>query len=252
MNCVEAVAKGHYARKQLDCRSWIISWSHRSRFRKALSLVGVHPERRLLDYGCGDGTFLAMASGRFGSCVGVDISEEQIRDCSDRFQQIQTVRFCRTRDLGSEDSNAYDVVTSMETLEHCTESIVEEVLADLVRLAKPRGQVIISVPIETGLAFLVKYAVRAVAGWRGLSDYRYYERYSLPDAYRMVLATKRTQIRRPAYGQPGFESHSHYGFNWRRLRSRIKQSFTIESTLFTPVPSLGWLSSQAWFVCRPK
>src|SRR5437667_453676 len=54
------IAEGHYARKQLRCKSRIIAWSHEARFRMAVSLAVSHARGKLLDYGCGDGTFLTM------------------------------------------------------------------------------------------------------------------------------------------------------------------------------------------------
>jgi SAM-dependent methyltransferase len=251
---VEALTDGHYALKQLGCKSRIISWSHAARFRTAISLAGSDVTATLLDYGCGDGTFLKMVAQRFARCVGADIAADQLADCAKRLGSVSKLRFCEVRDLASsEHSGAYQVVTCMETLEHCTDNVVELVVSDLARLVAPEGRVIISVPIEIGPTFLLKYAVRKMAAWRGLSDYRYYESYSFPNALRMLFANRATLLWRPVHGEPGAESHSHYGFNWRRLRSRLEQSFTIDRMIFSPFDCLGgWFSSQVWFVCRPS
>jgi SAM-dependent methyltransferase len=247
-----AVAEGHYYRKQLGCKSGVIAWSHRSRFEIGLRLTG--SPRTLLDYGCGDGTFLAMAADRIQRGRGADISAGQIEDCRTRLAAFTNLRFCTIAELGEPShQHAYDVVTCMETLEHCTPPIVELVLRDLSRLAAPGGRVLISVPIETGPTFVLKFAVRKAAAWRGLSDYRHYETYSVSDALRMMFARRTTQVPRPVYGGPEAPSHSHYGFNWRALRDRVSAHLDIERTLFSPLGfSRGWASSQAWFVCRPR
>jgi len=248
----KAIAEGHYARKQLRCKSRIIAWSHEARFRMAVSLAVSHARGKLLDYGCGDGTFLTMVAATFDECVGADIATDQVQDCAERLRHMPKLSFCSISDLSSSQHfHAYRVVTCMETLEHCTDSTVEAVIADLIRLVAPGGQVIISVPIETGPTFPLKYLVRTIAGWRGLSDYQHYETYSVADSLRMLFARSTTTIHRPVYGDPAFPSHSHYGFNWRRLRQRLAQSFTIERTIFSPLnlPG-GWFSSQAWFICR--
>jgi SAM-dependent methyltransferase len=141
----------------------------------------------------------------------------------------------------------------METLEHCTAPTIEVVLRDLARLVSPGGRVIISVPIEIGPSFLFKWVIRKVAAWRGLSDYRYYESYSVPNALRMIFAGRSMVLDRPIHGGPEAPCHSHYGFNWRALRERVRNHFTIERTSFSPLGFLGgWISSQAWFVCRPR
>lgn len=244
---------GHYYRKQLQCKSGIIAWSHRSRFQFGLDLIGTSVSK-LLDYGCGDGTFLTLAADRVQEGWGADIAAEQIADCRQRLASIVNLNFCTIAELnaGSRHDASFPVVTCMETLEHCTAPIVEVVLKDLARLAAPTGRVIISVPIETGPAFLIKSFVRRVAAWRGLSDYRYYEKYSFHDARRMLFATSSTAFDRPVYGEPGAGYHSHYGFNWRALRETIRSYLAIEQTLFSPLGFVGgWASSQAWFVCRP-
>lgn len=247
-------APGHYHQKQLGCGSRVIAWSHAARFETARRLIGSGRIGKLLDYGCGDATFLDSVADRVAEGWGADVAPDQLADCAKRLAALPHLHFCHVDELtGPRHDAAYDVVTCMETLEHCTEPVVERVLADLNRLCAPAGRVVISVPIETGLPFLLKYALRTLAGWRGLSDYAQYERYPLGDAVRMLTARSATVVRRPVYGPPGRESHSHYGFNWRRLRERVRAVLRLDRTHFSP---LGWLdgvvSSQAWFVCRPR
>lgn len=249
---IRTIADGHYANKQLNCPSSLVSFSHHARFKKAVELAGTDLDGALLDYGSGDGTFLGFVAGQFASCLGADITLDQVEDCRRRFAAVPNVGFCETSALaGDEHTAAYRVVTCMEVLEHCTPPVVDEVLADLSRLVAPDGRVIISVPIETGPSFVLKYIVRTTAGWRGLSDYRHYERYPPGQALRMLFATARTRVPRPVYGEPGAGFHSHYGFNWRGLHARVRQSFIVDRTLFSPfgIPG-GWFSSQAWLVCR--
>ena len=251
---VDAVVHGHYAEKQLHCRSSVIAFSHRARFQKALDLTGADPQGRLLDYGSGDGTFLGLLGDRFAASVGADIAADQVADCRRRFSAVPNVSFCELRDLAApEHSAAYQVVTCMEVLEHCPKPAVASALKDIARLVAPGGTIIISVPIETGLSFLLKYAVRTVAGWRRLSDYRHYERYGIGDALRMIFATADTRVPRPVYSGGGFDFHSHYGFNWREIEQDVRAAFTIERITFSPFSRLGGsLNSQAWLVCRPR
>ena len=223
------VAEGHYYSTQIGSKNKVIAWSHQSRFDKALDLIGSGTQK-LLDYGCGDGTFLAMASDRFVEGHGVDVDE------------LSDPKFDRT----------YDVVTCMETLEHCTAPVVEIVLADVARLVAPGGRVVISVPIEIGPSFLVKQSVRAIARRQGASSYQLQEKYPAGEALKMLFARQGTSVDRPVYGDPPMTGHSHYGFNWRALRGRVAHHLTVERTLFTPLGFLGGMvSSQAYFVCRP-
>lgn len=72
---------------------------------------------------------------------------------------------------------------------------------------------------------MLKYLVRKLAVWRRLNEYAGYETYSWRDAGRMLFATERTVLDRPAYGGPRSLYHSHYGFNMsgpRACRRRIR------------------------------
>jgi SAM-dependent methyltransferase len=248
---MDPVSEGHYFKSQLASKNKIIAWSHQSRFDKALGLIGQRTNL-LLDYGCGDGTFLALARDRIKQGHGADVDANQIDGCRERLATYEELQFFVTEELsGGEHNGKYDVVTCMETLEHCTEEVVEEVLADIARLCASDGKVIISVPVEVGPSFFVKQSVRALARRKGVSSYNLQESYPVRDAVKMVLADKHTAIARPVYGEPPLVGHSHYGFNWRRLRERVAAHLTVDRTLFTPLGALGgWVSSQAYFVCR--
>jgi SAM-dependent methyltransferase len=250
---LESTQTGHYYRKQLDCQDGVIAWSHRSRFDMALSLLGPSPGK-LIDYGSGDGTFLAMASEQVSEGWGADLAEDQIQDCQVRLADLNNLHFTTIPSLAEPSHTAaYDIVTCMETLEHCTDPVIDIVLKDLARLVSAQGKVIISVPIEIGPTFLFKLVIRKLAGLRGLSDYKGYESYSLADACRMIFATQNTAFSRPVYGEPDNPHHSHYQFNWRFIRKRVNDYVTVEKTLFSPLGwTGGWFSSQVWFICRPK
>src|SRR5258707_6039500 len=85
LTMAEDIQAGHYAQKQIFSRSTLIAWSHRSRFRLAREIVRSYAGRRLLDYGCGDGTFLAQVVDLFPRAVGADIDPRQNDDCRKRF-----------------------------------------------------------------------------------------------------------------------------------------------------------------------
>ena len=248
-----SVAEGHYYEDQIGSKNRVIAWSHQSRFVKALDLIG-QDTQKLLDYGCGDGTFLALASDRFVEGHGVDVDADQIDGCRTRFASIENVKFFVNDQLaGSRHDGSYDVVTCMETLEHCTAPVVDAVLQDLARLCASGGRVIISVPIEIGPSFIAKQSIRAIARRQNASSYHLQERYPVGEALKMLFARQNTSIERPVLGEPPLTGHSHYGFNWRSLRGRVSHYLDVERTLFTPLGFLGSLvSSQAYFVCRPR
>ena len=145
----------------------------------------------------------------------------------------------------------------MEVLEHCLDEEVDKILKSFHRLLSPGGTLVISVPIEVGPSLLFKETIRTIAGWRGLGTYKFKEHYRALELIKMAFADETTTIVRPRYpemieGKQAFY-HGHKGFNWRTLRERVKRTFEVEQTLFSPCGwSLGHLSSQAWLVARKK
>jgi hypothetical protein len=145
----------------------------------------------------------------------------------------------------------------METLEHVHVDDMPHVLADLARLVKPgTGRVIISVPIEIGPTLLGKQVVRRIAGWRGIGDYRWTERYAPGELLRMLCATASTAIPRQHHelrfpDGSTTRGYAHKGFNWRALRRQLGGCLRVDRTLFSPLGwTKGFLSSQAWMICR--
>jgi 2-polyprenyl-3-methyl-5-hydroxy-6-metoxy-1,4-benzoquinol methylase len=253
MENADRIADGHYARKQLHCPSRVVAWSHGSRFELARALVAPYAGGRLLDYGCGDGTFIAMVHASFAEAHGADVDPEQIAACRRRLGDLRGVSFGLTADTAG-GHGAWSVITCMEVLEHCLEQERRRILDQLVSLCALDGRVIISVPIETGPSLLVKQCVRAVAGLRGLGDYAHRERYSAAEMIRAMAGLSVPRVVYTGAGANGpFSYYGHKGFDWRDVEQEVAARFRIERRLFTPVRVTGRLAnSQAWFVCaRP-
>jgi len=255
MALTDNIKDGHYAKKQLHSRSWLIAWSHRSRFEAGLRLSVRFAGQRLIDYGCGDGTFLALLMARPGSpaaVVGADLDDGQVNDCRARFGSDPRLSFVRIDALNSaEHTSGFDGLACMEVLEHVIDWAP---LFDRWRwLVKPGGTILVSVPVETGPVLVLKQVARRVAGWRGIDDYPGIAPYTWGEYMRSVLARGRQHITRPVHpsanGSGGY--YCHKGFNWRVVRTALARRFTLERTLSSP---LSWLppglGSQVWFVLR--
>jgi SAM-dependent methyltransferase len=254
----QQLAAGTYARKQLFGGCSILSWSHRRRFETALALVSPGGGRPLLDYGCGDGTFLALAHERFPGSVGLEVDPGLVRVCTERFGQLGDLRFMLAQESDTLAPGSFGIVLCTEVLEHCPPDAVDVALARMRRLVADDGRVIISVPVETGLPLVVKQAARAVAARRVSSDYRHRETYRTREFVRMLAPGDRVVVERPVY-ETEFESgipnryHGHKGFNWRAMRKRVSETFRVIDTRFSPLSRLGpQFASQAWFVCLPR
>ena len=248
----DPLQEGHYARKQIFCKDRLIAWTHRSRFETGVRLARRFRGRRVLDYGCGDGTFLAMlcsAQDRPSEAVGVELDEYQVNDCRTRMGHTAGLSFEPIAWLDTaEQSERFDAVVCMEVLEHVVD--LDAVITRLWWVLARGGTLVVSVPVETGVPLLVKQAARRIAGWRGLGDYSHTSRYTLAEYWAGVTAGRTPHMPRPQYGDE-LPFHDHKGFNWMALCGRLSQRFTLEETLASPIAWLGpHMASQVWFVMR--
>jgi len=267
---LDAVRSGHYAKKQIHSRSALISWSHRGRFATGLRLARQVGGARVLDYGCGDGTFLAMLLGSdpatsrikalsragVGSdpiqlAVGAELHRSLVDDCRKRFGGDARLRYELVDDLNRPDvQDSFDTIYCMEVFEHVVDP--NPILDRLHRLLVPGGVLVISVPIEIGLPLIVKQVVRTVAGWRGIGHYPGTTGYTPMELLRSVCAGSTQHIARPVFSHSdGSRFHDHKGFNWRALRSRIAERFELIQQTTSPFDALGpQLGTQRWFIAR--
>jgi SAM-dependent methyltransferase len=251
----DAVSGGHYAQKQILSRDRLVAWSHARRFATVLKLARQFTGQRILDYGSGDGTFLALAmmsDAPPASAVGAELLDHVIDDCRDRYSAEPRMTFVQVASLDSPaHTKRYDAVFCMEVLEHVFDW--EPELARMSRLLAPGGSLIISVPVETGLPVLVKQIVRTVAGWRGIGHYPGTTPYTWSELASAVFAGRTPHVKRPVFDFGGGPAHDHKGFNWRVLRTRLDQQFDIIDVVASPFRWLGpGLATQVCFVCQHR
>jgi SAM-dependent methyltransferase len=245
---------GAFSKKQILCKDHLISWAHGSRFRIGLELGRRFMGKRILDFGCGDATFLAMLlnqSERPRVAVGAEVAPDFILTNTERLAGIPALSFVHVNELNRpEHVGGYDGLFCMEVLEHVPEP--DRFLRQFQQLLAPGGTLLISVPVETGPALLVKQIARQIAGWRGLGDYPGQQPYTGGEFIRSVFAGKSQHIERQAYCNPdGSLSYSHKGFNWKVLRQLIADRFVVSEIVTSPVRRLpAAVSSQVWIVAK--
>jgi SAM-dependent methyltransferase len=252
----KALRDGHYAAQQIFCRDRLIAWSHRRRFEIGLRLASRFRGQRLLDYGCGDGTFLALlhaGSWAPAESTGAELDPFQVESCTTRFGARPDLRFISIAALDARRHHGrYDIVTCMEVLEHVVD--LDNVIRQLWSLTADNGRLLVSVPVEVGLPLVLKQLARRIAGWRGIGDYPGTGGYSPREYWASLFAGAAQHIERPTYrGNTGPSFHDHKGFNWMSLRERLQTWFSIEETVASPVPWLGpRVATQVWLVARKK
>jgi 2-polyprenyl-3-methyl-5-hydroxy-6-metoxy-1,4-benzoquinol methylase len=101
---------------------------------------------RLLDLACGVGYGTRLLSDRcpqLESALGVDLCDEAVVYAQDRYANERT-RFLRADAAGFTDPRGFETIVSLETVEHVDDPAA--FLARLVRLLRPQGVLVASVP----------------------------------------------------------------------------------------------------------
>jgi len=200
-------------------------FAHNARFEFSARLVADHCSRdgAVLDYGAGDGHFLDVLAERGFSAVGYD--------------PLPLIR--RGDVFSSLPERSFDCITCLETLEHVSEDKLREFFADVDKLLKPGGILIISVPVMIGPVVLLKALPSVLRGddkahgytWAGLLG---------------ALVGKPLERQQ----DPELGIYYHMGFDHRPLRMRLKERFAL-SEINSPFPWLPVIAnSQVFFVGR--
>jgi 2-polyprenyl-3-methyl-5-hydroxy-6-metoxy-1,4-benzoquinol methylase len=133
------------------------------------------------------------------------------------------------------DVEKFDVILCAEVLEHFTAADAQKHLEKLRDLLSPDGRLLISVPIEIGIAGFAKNIVRKLIG------------ETHPGLTPTVIV--KSLFDRPIFRGSGNYLSSHVGFSYKKLEYLVTdQGFKIERKYFSPAPILrGLLNSQVFF-----
>jgi cyclopropane fatty-acyl-phospholipid synthase-like methyltransferase len=184
----------------------------------------------LLDYGCGQGRFLSdltpEINGQTVTLLGYDPNQ------SAQFEGYRIVS-----DPDEIAPRSVDVVTSLEVCEHLTDAEMEEFVDLTLKVLSPNGRLLVSVPIMTGPTLLVKELSRSILH-RRRTDYATAD--LLKAAFVGTASPRAEDIKT-----------SHRGFDWRVTLERLRKTFSLEHTEFSPLPFNHWYGqSQAIMVFR--
>ena len=156
-----------YNKLTVGNKSKLKRFSHKKRFDVALELTGPVNCKKILDYGTGGGYFLQKLIRETTSCVvvgyePVDTMFEELitnlqEEIADEYVDIVTEQDKLPR-------RYFDIVFCLELLEHLSEENQKLTINSLKELVVNDGIFVISVPIESGLASLMKNIVRLSIG----------------------------------------------------------------------------------------
>ena len=211
--------------KRLFSGNWR-SRIHLSRFHwvaKQLRRLGLN-HLTIIELGCYDGKTIEFLDCLPEAYLGLDANWEGGLDAGrvkwKHWPNIE-LRLCRNPlDIPTPQS-PYTVGICMETLEHVPPDIVEPYLQKLSGVIK--GHIFITVPVERGLAFLIKHGLKRLLGMKDNS-------FRKGEFFNSVIG-KLDRVMR----------HEHKGFDDRVLVRQIEKHFDIISVsgVFPGLPIIG-------------
>jgi 2-polyprenyl-3-methyl-5-hydroxy-6-metoxy-1,4-benzoquinol methylase len=105
--------------------------------RRAAACLPFVCGRNIVDFGCGDGAFLREIQDRTASCCGVELQRDYVEGLNREGISCHT-------SLDALQDGSLDTAVSFHVLEHLPDPLA--ILADLRRVLKPGGQVVLEVP----------------------------------------------------------------------------------------------------------
>lgn len=114
-----------------------------------------YTNKKILNIGCGNGIFESLVSDKAKEVVGVDIKTEDLMAAKEECKALRNVSFVEAGILkdGFPESSC-DVVTLFDVIEHLPEGSELEALRKIHDTLKPKGQIVISTPLENATKYL--------------------------------------------------------------------------------------------------
>lgn len=127
---------GMHGEELIAMEAWLKE-TERDDLRRFNMLRAALPNKNLLDFGCGAGGFLSMASSLVDQATGIELEKRVINHWLGKLNIIQNID-----DAWAE--GGYDLITAFHVIEHLSDPL--EILKTLAKKLSPSGRIVIEVP----------------------------------------------------------------------------------------------------------
>jgi ubiquinone/menaquinone biosynthesis C-methylase UbiE len=144
------IPAGYYYEVMLNGHAIQRFW-HREKFFEVAKLVKASGAKKVLDFGCGPGSFLAVLGEAVPGveAIGVDIASPQIefagKNIAAKFPGNIKFQLLSGERLPFPDAS-FDAVTCIEVIEHIHPFLAAKILAEARRVLKPDGIFVLTTP----------------------------------------------------------------------------------------------------------
>jgi SAM-dependent methyltransferase len=239
-------ATASYSELTFADRNPIKRFLQRSRLTAALKMAkrpGTNP-RTILDFGAGNGELCKLLRSAYphARILCYEPAPALMREATENLRETRGIELLSR--LDGVEAGSVDMVFCLEVFEHLPPKEATEALSRIARVLSDDGYLIVGVPVEIGLPALYK------------GMFRMGRRYGAFDAtIGNILACA---MKRPPQARPKSEIgdglcyyHHHVGFDHRRFKSTMSETFDTKAISATPIPILGkHLNPEIYFLAK--
>jgi len=236
--------KESYQKSTYNSPSRIKRYLHRKRFSDALNILKLKKSDIFLDYGCGDGYLLLLASAiippkhLFGFDPAQTMLQQTVKTLAGRGITIVS----RLEDLPRK---KFSKISCLETCEHLPKKRLTELLERSSDLLEDSGELVVSVPVEIGLPALLKNS------FRFMHD-QHYDNLTLKNYLKTFLGLPAARNTDQKLDTTEY-IFSHIGFNFRKFQPLLSNYFDIAARICSPFPFTGpFFNNTIYYRCVKK
>ena len=237
-----------YKDRSYESTSSIIRFLSRKRFADSFKLLDIKSSDLFLDYRCGDGLLLKLASSIIPpkQIFGYDPAEPMYIQAVKNLAENDVMVTMNISELPYKE---FTKITCMEVCEHLTKDKIVELLQNIEKLLADDGKLIMSVPIEVGIPSLIKNTIGFIKKIFMDKQRRYYSDITLKNYIKALFGLP---CNRTVENLGGVEHiYGHIGFNHKKFESQLSNYFKIEHKEYSPINFFGeHLNFQIFYVCQ--